>query len=108
MKACICKQTQQFDFYPRPEDAKDAWTHKFSKLLRVSGLEEQFKAARQADAVLEVNWKEVEDWSESSRYERRGPKVAEDLLVAVSDPDHGVLACIKRYWSRPTSNRGDE
>lgn len=40
----------------------------------------------------------LEDWSEDSRYEPRGQKEAEDLLVAVSDLDHGVLSCIKRYW----------
>lgn len=98
MKACICKRTKQFDFYPRPEEARDAWTHKFAKLIRVSDLEEEFEAARQADIALDVNWKEVDDWSENSRYEPRGQKKAEDLFAAVSDPDHGVLECIKRYW----------
>jgi HEPN domain-containing protein len=98
LKACICKKTNQFDFYPRPEEARDAWTHKFAKLVGVSGLELEFKAARQADIALEVKWREVDDWSESSRYTPRGRKAAEDLWAAVSDPDHGVLACIKRYW----------
>src|SRR5579862_2473206 len=26
LKACICRRTKQFDFYPRPDEARDAWT----------------------------------------------------------------------------------
>ena len=55
-------------------------------------------AARWADSVLNVNWNSVDDWSEDSCYEPHDRKEAEDLLAAVSDPDHGVLACIKRFW----------
>jgi len=98
LKACICARTNQFDFYVHPRVASKAWSHEFGKLIEVSGLEEEFRAARQSDRVLDVNWKTVEDWSEDSRYEPRGQREAEDLLVAVSDPDHGVLSCIKRYW----------
>jgi HEPN domain-containing protein len=98
LKACICRKTNQFDFYPRPEEARDAWTHKFTKLIGVSDLDEEFEAARRSDVALDVNWKEVDDWAESSRYEPRGQKKAEELFAAVSDPHHGVLACIKRYW----------
>ena len=31
-------------------------------------------------------------------YEERTQEEAEDLFTAVSDPIHGVLACIKRFW----------
>jgi HEPN domain-containing protein len=98
LKACICSRTNQFDFYPRPEVARKAWSHKFANLRDVSGLEEQFKTARLGDSALNVNWKVADDWSEDSRYEPRGQKEAEDLIAAVSDADHGVLACIKRFW----------
>ncbi len=98
LKACICKRTNQFDFYPRPEEARDAWTHKFAKLVRVAELDEQFTSARQADNALDVKWREAESWSERSRYERHSQEEAEDFFAAVSDPAHGVLACIKRFW----------
>ncbi len=98
LKACICSRTNQFDFYVHPRVASKAWSHEFGKLIEVSGLEEEFRAARQSDRVLDVNWKTVEDWSEDSRYEPRGQREAEDLVVAVSDPDHGVPSCIRRYW----------
>ena len=52
----------QFDFY-NPEIAR-AWSHKFANLIDVSGLKEEFEAARLNDSVLEVHWNNVEDWSE--------------------------------------------
>jgi hypothetical protein len=58
----------------------------------------EFEAARLDDSVLDVHWKNVEDWSEDSRYDRSLQKDAQDLYSAVSDPVHGVLACIKRFW----------
>jgi len=98
LKACICKQTNLFDFYPHPKDAQKAWSHNFENLIEASGLEEEFEEARQAAPALDIKWKEVDDWSESSRYELRSQQKAEDLFAAVSDPDQGVLACIKRFW----------
>lgn len=99
LKSCICKNTAQFDFYPHPRNVvENAWSHDFTKLVSVAGLQDQFRLARDADGLLDVNWKEVETWSEDSRYEsKKGRQAAENLFAAVSDP-HGVLACIKRYW----------
>jgi HEPN domain-containing protein len=98
LKACICSRTNQFDFYAHPDIGRKAWSHKFANLMDVSGLEEEFEAARLGDSALGVHWNNVENWSEHSRYERRSQKDAEDLYSAVSDPVHGVLACIKRFW----------
>jgi HEPN domain-containing protein len=98
LKACICKRTEEFDFYVHPEIARQVWSHKFRNLIEVAGLEEEVLAARQRDIALDVKWGEAENWSEGSRYERRGQKEAEALFSAVSDPTHGVLACIRRFW----------
>jgi hypothetical protein len=55
------------------------------------------------DATFKMNWEWMKIWSEQSRYEE-GPyegldeQIAESMLDAVSDPDHGVLSCIKQYW----------
>ena len=98
LKACICSGTSQFDFYAHPDIARRAWSHKFANLIDVSGLEEEFKAARLNGSILDVDWKNVEAWSEESRYDKRLQKDVEDLYSAISDPIHGVLACIKRYW----------
>ena len=98
LKACICRKMNQFDFYPNPNDARDAWSHNFEKLVKVSELEVEFETARQADNVLDVNWKNVEVWKPESRYELRGQQDAQALFDPISDPDHGVLGCIKQYW----------
>lgn len=99
LKACICKRTNQFDFFPKPEVVKDAYTHKLTPLIRTAGLSEEIAIERKNDGRLDVNWKIVGDWSEESRYEStKGHQAAQDLFAAVSDQDHGVLACIKRYW----------
>jgi hypothetical protein len=96
LKACICKRTNQYDFYPK--DAQKAWTHKFKDLIGFADVAETIEDDRRADGTLNIYWKVVEGWSEHSRYKPFGQKEAEDLLAAVSDPVHGVLACIRRNW----------
>ncbi len=54
LKACICKRTKEFDFYRSPEESRDAWSHDFKKLIKASGLESQFGAARAADLELSM------------------------------------------------------
>ncbi len=98
LKACICKNTKQFDFYPHPREAQQAWSHKFADLIGLAEIEGIIEQERRADRVLDLYWKAVEGWSENGRYDQHGNKEAEDLLTAISDPTHGVLACIKRYW----------
>ena len=98
LKACICKKTSQFDFYPKPRDYSKAWSHDIESLVAVAGLESEFKAARRADPVLDVNWKSAETWSPDSRYDSRSQQEARALFAAISDPDHGVFTCIKQVW----------
>lgn len=98
LKACICARTNQFDFYPHPKIVQNAWSHKPADLVRVSGLNEKMDEDRKGDKELDLNWRIIEDWSEASRYESRAQQEAKDLFAAISDPHHGVLACIKRYW----------
>ena len=96
LKACICKRTNQYDFYPR--DAQKAWTHKFKDLIGFTDVAAKIEHDRRVDPTLDIYWIVAEKWSENSRYKTVGRKEAEDLLTAVSDPVHGILACIKRNW----------
>jgi len=98
LKACICRKTNQYDFYPKPEESKNAWSHDFKKLIKVSDLDSEINAARQSDLDLDVNWKSVEGWRTESRYEARGQQEAWALFDAISNPDHGVLSCIRQHW----------
>ena len=97
LKACIARQTNQFDF-PDKKAVDAAWTHELGRLLKVAGLEPAFEAEGKQDRLFDLNWQLVTQWNERSRYERRSQNQAEDLFLAVSDPDHGVLECTKRYW----------
>jgi hypothetical protein len=97
-KACICKKTTQFDFYPSPDESRAEWSHDFKKLIKAAGLESDFDASRAADRDLDVNWESVENWSPHSRYEPRGQQEAQALFTAITDPDHGVFSCIKQRW----------
>jgi hypothetical protein len=77
---------------------QNAWSHKFEDLIRTAGLSATLEDERRKESAVDLKWQVVEDWSENSRYEMRQQEEAEDLYTAVSDPSHGVLACIKRYW----------
>ena len=98
LKACICRKTNPFDFYPSPDESRAAWSHDFGKLLKASGLDGEFSVARAADRDLNINWGSVEDWSPDSRYQPQGRLEAYALFTAITDPDHGVLSCIKQRW----------
>jgi hypothetical protein len=99
LKACICKGTGPFDFYPHPTEVKKAWSHKFKDLIGLTDVREKIKQDRRADNTLDIYWKVVEGWSSESRYDKRPrQREAEDFFAAVSHPVHGVLACIKRHW----------
>jgi HEPN domain-containing protein len=99
LKACICKKTSEFDFYPSPEESRAAWSHDFKKLLKAAGLESELSAARVVDPDLNVNWESVaNNWSPDSRYEPHGQREAQLLFDAIADPDHGVLSCLKQLW----------
>jgi hypothetical protein len=82
-----------YDF-PDKRVTTSAWTHDLVELARVSGLKPDFDAAKRGDDMLGANWQTVDGWSESSRYENHLQHEAESLFTAVSDPNHGVRACI--------------
>jgi len=60
-----------------------------------------FRQDLDADSILAGYWDLVTRWNEESRYEIRGSeaeRLAEDMLLAVSDETHGVLKCLSKYW----------
>jgi len=96
LKACVAKRTEQYDF-PAKDSAK-LYTHDIEYLMRHSGQQESFDQERASDGVLHSNWSVVEKWTESSRYGTPSSEAAEEMHSAIADPDHGVMACIRRYW----------
>lgn len=97
LKACICRNTREFDFPPR--SVSEYYTHDLNKLLgtsKQSALEQSFKT----DETLAGYWDVVKDWKEDSRYDSvpDAEARARDLIEAISDAEHGVLQCLSRYW----------
>jgi HEPN domain-containing protein len=97
LKACIAKNVRRYDF-PDKDLANASFTHNLEVLVNTARLTAELRAATRADPTFEVNWGVAKDWKETSRYERRTQRQAEELVSAVADPQHGVLRWIRRYW----------
>lgn len=96
LKACIAKLTRAEDFPPKR--ASSFYSHGIRDLLSAAGLDREFQMLFKDDKDLWANWGIVEKWRAESRYSSWGEQEAGALLSAISDPAHGVLTCIKRYW----------
>ena len=94
----VAARTREHQF-PDLNLAKRAYTHNLNELLEVSGLRSAMDQEFAQDPNLQENWETVKRWSETSRYEAgRHKDEAGALLFAITDPAHGVLSCISRYW----------
>ena len=97
LKACIAKQTKQYDF-PDRRTVNDSYTHDLTKLVGVAGLESDLDIEKKGDKGFELNWSIVERWSEESRYQKRSEKDARDLYSAITSRRSGVLRWIRQHW----------
>ena len=98
LKACIAKQTQRHEF-PKKSLANRAYTHDLGELLKLSGLEPEFKKEMKKNRALELNWAVVKDWKEQSRYETSVSRAdANDLYSACVARKHGILSWIRKKW----------
>lgn len=96
LKACIAKQTQEFDF-PDKKTVMDSYTHDLEKLVKVAKLDKELKSLLN-DANFSLRWLEVRDWSEESRYQTHNRQKALDIYSAITDPTHGVLQWLQQHW----------
>ncbi len=99
LKACVAKNTQQFDF-PNKQLANAVYTHDLGKLVKAAGLEPIRIALGNGNPAFLINWTLVKQWNEGARYKTWSPMEAEDMCKAVSDPNphEGVLEWINQYW----------
>ncbi len=98
LKACIAKNTGQFDFPPKPDLVRDIYTDNLGRLLKIAGLELPLRQAAPPGSSLDKNWAKVLLWSEESRYVTHAPQDATDLYDAIADPAAGVLAWLQQNW----------
>ena len=97
LKACVAKQTREFDF-PDRAVVNDSYTHDLDKLVRVAGLEIELREKSASNKQFEVNWNLVKDWSEGARYERHDERKVRDFFSAITDRRTGVLAWLRDHW----------
>ena len=97
LKACIARRTREYDF-PEKKLVNDSHTHDLAKLVQLANLKIELDAAVQADATMKAKLDTVQDWSETSRYEKKTVQEATDLLEAVEDATGGLLPWIRSRW----------
>jgi hypothetical protein len=97
LKACIAKQTRQYDFPDRTTTAQ-SYTHDFAKLIQASKLDGAFRERLSADPAFAVNWALMSDWSVESRYAEVAESASRAFLVAIEDPLHGVMSWLRTLW----------
>lgn len=97
LKACIAKKTKKSEF-PDKDVVFKSYSHNPSELIGVAGLKTQLDAKLNSDKSFAVNWNTILQWSEKSRYEKHKRKEAEDLLLAITDNNNGILVWIQQYW----------
>ena len=98
LKACIAKLTKAEDF-PIKNSTTTVYIHDLKKLAATARVEAAISQLSGSDQSFKSNWEIVGWWSEESRYDRSiDQPLAELMLDAVSNPQHGVLSCIRQYW----------
>lgn len=96
LKSCILGNLLAAGEFPDKRFVADCYTHDLAKLLLLAGLRDKLGS----DPKLEDNWLLVTSWNEQVRYKLwddvgNPGKKAEEFLLAVTDPAHGVLPWIQ-------------
>jgi HEPN domain-containing protein len=94
LKSCIAKKTREHDF-PDKKLVIDSHTHDLAKLLQLAELKIDLDSAMQGNSAMQSSWDAIQDWSETSRYERKSLQEAVDLLQAIEDQTGGLLPWIR-------------
>lgn len=97
LKACIAKNTREYDFPPKVEFVRDLYKHDFAKLIKAAGLKPSYDDI-QVNSKLAKNWSLVNKWSGESRYNNYDEKDAGAIFEAINEKEEGVLEWIKQHW----------
>lgn len=96
LKACISKQFSA-EIIPDRKAVQQVFTHKIIDLISLAGLKVQLEKERQNQA-FDSHWKEIELWSEESRYVMIDPNRAYAMHEAVQDEVNGAFQWITKHW----------
>ena len=97
LKACIARGTQRHEF-PDKKSVDASHTHNLRDLVKVANLELARLEEVKRNPVFRDHWDLVQQWSEQSRYRRHDSRIAEALVRAIAERNHGVMAWIRKFW----------
>jgi HEPN domain-containing protein len=98
LKACIAKQTKEYDFPPDRKAVEAIYKHNSGDLLKASTLEREHEQARRASSAFDANWKIIQGWTEQGRYQQgKSEKEVQEFFSAIVG-DEGVLPWLKKFW----------
>ena len=98
LKACIAKQTRQFDF-PNLDQVRDSYSHDLRRLAATAGLTDDFLRECNSSPSFSDNWETVKKWHPDSRYHHSISRLeSEELLDAITGANGGILPWIKVRW----------
>ena len=98
LKACAARRFREYEV-PEKDFVQDFYTHRFEKLLHISGCNDAFYQRIGKDPKFNEYWTLLLDWNEAARYNRTKTETdARRMLEAVSDPAYGVLSWLKTMW----------
>lgn len=75
-----------------------AYTHSLESLVKLAGLEQRQAQAFNANPALVINWTVVKDWNEASRYRIWTQSDAEDMVLAITHRQNGVMKWLRGVW----------
>lgn len=98
IKSAIAKNTNKHDF-PDKALAHASFSHDLAQLMKTAGLWQQFDQDLKANQALDLSWRVVKDWSETSRYrDTVPPALAKDMYSACTARKNGILSWLKQRW----------
>ena len=97
LKACIARQFRA-DAIPDRKLVEQTYSHDIAKLASLAGLAESLKRRQLSNKRFAAYWEVVTNWSERARYRRIEAIEASDLLLALTDPQDGVMRWIRENW----------
>ena len=104
LKAAICKRMGTPNFFGtiRPETARAFKIHNLEELITLAGLYTQFNERVNTNIQFGNNWSFIKttiNWSEQLRYQMgRNQVETQMMLLALTDPQNGILPWIKKHW----------
>jgi hypothetical protein len=95
LKSCIARRTREYDF-PDKKLAEESHTHDLRKLLQLAELNEELETAIETDSAMQSVLDTAQEWSETTRYEKKTVQQAPALLKAIEDRQGGLLPWLRK------------